>query len=127
MRKKRRSGISLAVLLLALLPAAAANKKNSAESYALVGGTVFQDAGYALPNAEVTLIPNAQTGGASVKLKKLEAISNSRGEFAFRVPPAAMQYTVKVAARGYRAAEKSVAVEGEAHIDVTFQLEPESK
>jgi hypothetical protein len=154
MKRKRRSGTSLAsgtrttdrrgsafwrhedaaaacallVLLLAcVLPAAAAKKKAVPQSAALVAGTVFDQRGYALPGAEVDLIPAPPDESAPVKTKKLQAISNSRGEFAFHVPPGAMQYTVKAAAKGYQSTQKSVSVQGEERVDVTFQLEPESK
>jgi Carboxypeptidase regulatory-like domain len=129
MKRKRKSGTSLIVLLLlaCVLPAEAAKKKAGPLSYALVAGTVFQESGYALPNAGVTLIPDPQGDNARGKVKKLEAISDARGEFVFRVPPGSMQYTVKVAARGFQPAQKSVSVEGEERVDVTFQLQPESK
>ncbi len=128
MRKKRRNGTSLVVLLLAcVLAASAAKKKAVPQTYALVAGTVFEARGYALPNASVTLTPVLQPEGASSKIKKLEAISDARGEFVFRVPPGSMQYTVHVAAKGYQPAQKSVSVQGEEHTDVTFQLQPESK
>ena len=131
MKKKRRSGTSLALLLLAacVLPAAAAKKKTVPESYGLVAGTVFQESGYALPNAEVTLIPAPPSDGASApqKLKTLQAVTSARGEFSFRVPPVPMHYILKVVAKGWQPAEKSVAIQGEGRVDVTFQLQPESK
>lgn len=128
MKRKRRSGTSLMVLLLAcVLPAAAAQKKAVPRSYALVAGTVFQESGYALPNAGVTLIPEPQGDNARAKVKKLDAISDARGEFVFRVPPGSTQYTLKVAAKGFQPAQKSVSVQGEERVDVTFQLQPESK
>ena len=128
MKRKRRSGTSLALLLLAcVLPAAAGKKKTGPESYGLVAGTVFQESGYALPNAELTLIPDPPSNGASQKLKKLQALSSARGEFAFRVPPVPMRYTLRVVAKGWQPAEKSVAIQGEERVDVTFQLQPESK
>jgi hypothetical protein len=124
-----RSGGSLALLALALLAPAteAAKKKAAPESYALVSGTVFRDSGYALPNADVTLVPDAQADSAPVKVKKMQTLSDPRGEFVFRVPPASMHYVVKVAAKGYQGQQKSVAVQGEERADVTFQLQPESK
>lgn len=128
MKRKRRSGTSLVLLLLAcVLPAEAAKKKVVPQNYALVAGTVFQESGYALPNADVTLIPDPQPSNAPAKVKKLQVISDTRGEFVFRVPPGSMQYTVRVAAKGYQAAQKSVSVQGEERVDVTFQLQPESK
>jgi Carboxypeptidase regulatory-like domain len=129
-RKKKRSGISLALPLLAaiLSPLAATPKKKPAPAaYGLVAGTVFQQSGFALPNADLVLIPDPQLDSARGKVKKLETVSDGRGEFVFRVPAVSMRYTLKVEAKGYQAQQKSVSVEGEGRIDVTFQLEPESK
>jgi len=127
-KRKRRSGTSLVLLLLAcVMPAEAAKKKPVPQTYALVAGTVFEEHGYALSSAGVTLIPDPQSGNGPVKIKKLDAVSDARGEFVFRVPPGPMQYRVNVTAKGYQPARKSVSVQGEERVDVTFQLQPESK
>jgi hypothetical protein len=57
----------------------------------------------------------------------MEAVSDARGEFLFRVSPVPMHYNVTVAAKGYQILRKSVIVEGEQRVEVTFQLERESK
>jgi hypothetical protein len=128
-RKKRRIGISLLFLLAAINPSGsyAGDKKVNAESYALVGGTVFQESGFALPNALITLIPEPLASDSAAKAKKMQAISDARGEFVFRVPAGARRYTVRVAAKSHQTQEKSVNVEREERVDVTFQLQPESK
>ena len=111
--------------LLCALTAAAGDKKKASEPSALVGGTVFREPGFALPGAQVTL--SIATRQAPPNIKKLTAISDLRGEFAFRVPTAAMQYTVRVTCKGYSAQQKQVSVEGEQRVDATFTLSPESK
>jgi hypothetical protein len=128
-KRKKRIGTSLILLLVALLPAAAAAKKKPAlETYALISGSVFQESGYALPDATITLVAEPPSGGgAAVKPQKMEAVSDARGEFIFRVPPSPMHYAIAVAAKGYQSLRKSVAVEGEERVEVTFQLERESK
>jgi hypothetical protein len=128
-RKKRRIGISLLLLLAAVTPrgANAGDKKTVAGPYAMVGGTVFQESGFALPNALVTLFSEPQAGGSAAKAKKTQAISDARGEFVFRVPAGAMRYTIRVAAKSFQTQEKSVTVAREERIDVTFQLQSESK
>src|ERR1700730_10479275 len=95
-RKKRRIGISLLFLLAAVIPlgANAGDKKTSAESYALVGGTVFQESGFGLPNAVITLIPEPLPSDSAAKAKKTQAISDARGEFVFRVPAGVMHYKI---------------------------------
>ncbi len=57
----------------------------------------------------------------------MEAVSDARGEFIFRVPPGPMNYTILVAAKGFQSLRKSVMVEGQERAEVTFQLERESK
>jgi hypothetical protein len=131
-KKRKRIGISqlliTLLLLAALLPANAKEKKKPAlEAYGLVGVSVFRDPGIALPNAEVTLAPSPQQEAAPVKLKKMQGTTDSRGECVFRVPTAAISYTVKVNAKGYHAEEKPVKAEGEVRVDVTFVLHEESK
>jgi len=116
-------------LLLAFLPAVtqAAKKKAAPEAYGLVSGTVFQEKGFALPDADITLIPDPSADSAQIKVKKLQTVSDTRGEFVFRVPPASMRYKITVSAKGYQKQQKSTTIQGEEHIIVTFQLEPESK
>jgi len=126
-RKKRRKriGISLGLLLIALSPAPAQTRRASAAAYGVVAGSVFQESGYSLANAQITLIPDPQASSSQGKLKKLESVSDSRGEFAFHVPP--MHYIIRVKAKGFESQEKPVELAGEGRIDVTFQLHPESK
>jgi hypothetical protein len=127
-KRKKRIGISLVLLVAGLFPtAAAAKKKPALDTYAVVSGTVFQESGYALPDAAVTLVAEPAPGGAAVKAQKMEAVSDTRGEFIFRVPPGPMNYAIVVAAKGYRSLRKPVAVEGQERVEVTFQLERESK
>jgi hypothetical protein len=139
MKKKRkprkRIGISLslvgALLLLALLPLAAAPKKKPVlEAYALLSGSVFNDSGFALPDADVTIAPEAaQTTPEALtkKTKPMEAVSDARGEFVVRVPPGPASYIVAVHAKGYQSQRKSVAINDQERVEVTFQLERESK
>lgn len=126
--KRKKRNISLALLLAAALPLIAAGKKKAApEAYGLVGVSVFQEPGLSLPEADVTLTPTPAVGELPVKVKKIQAITDSRGEYVFRVPAATMTYTVKVTAKGYHGEEKSVTVHGEERADVTFTLHEESK
>jgi hypothetical protein len=132
---KKRIGTSLAlvaVLLAAVLPLGAAPKKKPVlDVYAVVSGSIFQDNGYALPGADVTLVPEIQPGSSSErareKVKPIELMSDARGEFVVRVPPGPMQYVVTVDAKGYKSQRKTVSVQDQERVEVTFQLERESK
>ncbi len=129
-KKRKKIGISLALLLIAMSPATVLGQRNKADSgsYAIVAGTVFQESGYALPNAQITLVPGPQgSSSQGGKAKKLDAVSNARGEFAFRVPSGPMRYIVKVKAKGHESQEKAVDLHGDERMDLTFQMEPESK
>jgi hypothetical protein len=127
-KPKKRIGTSLllfsALLLIAFLPSAVAKKKPSLDTYAIVSGTVFDGSGYALPDANVTLAPESESGD---KTKPMETVSSARGEFVFRVPPGPMRYSVAVAAKGYQSQQKTVSVQDQERVEVTFQLDRESK
>jgi hypothetical protein len=127
-KRKKRIGTSLLLLVATLLPgAAAAKKKPEPDTYAMISGSVFQESGYALPEAAITLIAQPASGSTAAKAQKLEAVSDARGEFIVRVPPGPANYTIVVAAKGYQIMRKSVMVEGQERVEVTFQLERESK
>lgn len=120
----RALGTGLALLLATLLPLGAAPKKKPAlDTYAVVSGSVFQDNGYALAGAGATVSPEA----SGDKAKPIEGISDARGEFVLRVPPGPMRYTVTVEAKGYKSQRKTVNIEDQERVEVTFQLERESK
>jgi len=128
----RRIGSSFAPILalaVCFAGAAAARKhdKKTAEPFAILGGTVFHDNGLSFPGAEVTAAPDPQPGQTAVPMQNLKAISDARGEFAFRVPTSAMRYTVRAQAKGFRAQQKFADIEGEMRTDVTLVLQPESK
>lgn len=118
----------LAVLaaLLATAPLTAGKHKNAPGEFAIVGGTVFRDPGFALPGAEVTLVP-VPPAGSHQKVKKLKAVSSPRGEFAFRVPPGPMQYTLSVTCKGFKPEEKTASIQSFERIDVNFLLTEEAK
>ena len=125
----RRIGSS-ALLLLALAFAGtshAGKKQKGVETYAVVGGTVFRESGLSLPGAEVAISPDPQAGQTPVKLRDSKAVSDGRGEFAFRVPVTAMRYTVTAKLKGFGARQKSVDIEGEQRTDVTLILPAVSK
>jgi hypothetical protein len=125
----RRIGNSLLLLLVVAVPCATSGSKKhqDAEPYGLVAGTVFRNTGYALPGAKVAISADPQTGQTPVKIQYPRAISDARGEFAFRVPISAMRYTVRAEMKGFEPQQKSVDMEGEIRMDVSLILQPSSK
>jgi hypothetical protein len=88
----------------------------------VIAGTVFQDSGFSLAGAHVTL-----SRKDAPKVKGMQSVSDSRGEFAFRVSPAPAAYVVKASLKGYQPAEREVSVTGEERVEVTLSLPTESK
>lgn len=125
--RRRALALPLALVLLLWTPLEGRPGKRKKESprFALVAGTVFRESGLSLPGADVEIV--AAGAPAGFKFKKLQAVSDARGEFAFRVPPAEMKYRLSVKAAGYSPQTKEVAVAGFERVDVFFQLEPASK
>jgi len=137
-KRKKRIGISLLGIGVTLLAAAfalpgMADKKKASEPYFLLDGTVFREPGFALPNAEVVVIPDPAPDTPPVKVKKMQTVSDRRGEFVLRLPTAAMRYVIRVSAKGYQSEEKPVTVQGpgtaqgEDRLDLTFRLHEQSK
>lgn len=127
-RKKRKTGSSVLAFALLLLGGAqiavpAGEKRQEPPADAVIAGTVFRPPGLALPGAEVRIEPQARESGA-VKLKRAEAVANTRGEFAFRVPTVPAEWVVHVKSNGYESQVKRVSIEGEQRIDLSFLLEP---
>ena len=83
---------------------------------------MFQDVGSLLRGAQVTLRPDPENGPPP-KGRPLRAVTDQRGEFAFRVPAGPMRYNVSVKAPGFRAQEKIVSVSGDERVDVFIRLE----
>ena len=113
-----RLGFGLALALLAVVPAAAGEKRLA---YAVVAGTVFQEPGFALPGARVVLTAKSLPPGVK-RFKPLEIRSDVRGEYAFHVPPGKTDYVVAVSRDGFVGQEKPAHVETDERVDVYFEL-----
>jgi hypothetical protein len=84
----------------------------------VIGGTVFREPGFAFPGVEVRISPDPDTRS----LKPVKVRTNSRGEFAIRVPAEKQRYRVEAAAKGYRRQEKTIEIQGEERTEVTLTL-----
>ncbi len=119
-KTRMRIGSKLAAAFCALLLLTAAQKNDG--RHAVVAGTVFRESGFSLPGATVTLgVKDAP------KVKKLQSLSDARGEFAFRVPAEAAVYVVRASLKGFQPVEKEAVVAGEERVEVTLALPAESK
>lgn len=105
------------------VPVSKKSKKDA--PHGMVTGTVFRVPGFALAGAMVTLTSLPEPASASRPLTE-RALSDDRGEFAFRVPPVEMHYKVTAAAKGFASQDKTVEIRGEEDVEATFLLEPES-
>ena len=97
--------------------------KEASAPYALVAGTVYRPPGFSLPGAKVTVSPE-QPETSGVKLKKIQAFSDARGEWAVRVPPVPAKWRVDVKIDGYLPAQRTVSVKGEQRVDLSIVLDP---
>ena len=123
MRTRPGSKLAVALCVCGLLLAGAAGAQRKDEApHAVVAGAVFRENGFSLPGATVTLAMKDAPKG-----KKLQAVSDARGEFAFRVLRGAATYVVRASMKGFQAAEKEAAVDGEECVEVTLTLPVESK
>ena len=128
MKRSRRAGLLLVLPLLAAGWGWAAGNKKAPDEYSVVGGTVFRDPGFAVRGAEVSLQPDPETPEQhAVKVKLMKVLSDTRGEFAFRVPAVTMRYKLAVTCKGYQGQEKTVSINGGERSDATFMLQAESK
>ena len=119
---RRAPALILATACLATAAPALAQGGKKNAPYAVVAGTVFRDPGFAQPGATVVL-----TRKDDPTFKKQEAASDSRGDFAFRVPPGPGAYVVRAALKGFKPAQQEISVSGEEYVNATLLLVPESK
>ena len=117
-----RTDLGLLLALAAGLAASAgAVAGQKSEAYAVVAGTVFREPGFALHGAAVRLQVKTPPEGLK-RLKPQKAVSDARGEFAFRVPAGKAEYTIGVQAAGFVGEEKSASVTADERVDVYFEL-----
>ena len=95
-------------------------------THVVVAGSVFRESGFSLPGATVTLMAKDMPKGKSLK-STLKATTDARGEFAFRVAPAAAYYVITASMKGFKTARAEASVAGEERVDVTLMLSTESK
>jgi len=121
-RTSRRS-IFLALLLPLAASFCAAQGKPAKQPppFAVIAGTVFRDPGFAQRGATVVL-----TAKAAPKKTLDQLVSDSNGEFAFRVPAGPNTYVVTASLKGFTTARQEIEISGDERINATLLLIPES-
>jgi hypothetical protein len=113
-------------LILTTSPVAAKKKGTpGAEPFAVIGGTAYRPPGLSLPGVRVRVRREPSGNSDKLSLKPIEVVSDARGEFAIRVPAVPSKWIVDVSAKGYKSESKSVTIEGEQRLELSFVLEPE--
>ena len=117
---------ALALVLWLTIPAArqahaAGKKRPKAPAEAVLFGSVFQENGFLLRGARVVVWNTEQPK------ERKEALTDMQGEFAVRVPAGKARYTVEVSAKGFATGQKTVEIEADERVDLSFQLAPAGK
>jgi len=97
-----------------------------AEEYAVISGATFDPNGFLLPGVRVVL-ERLPLEGEKVPPLKLEQVSNSSGEFAFRVPGERGRYRLTATAGGYEPEVQIVEVGGLERRRVALRLRARAK
>lgn len=124
----RRVTILVSILLSAIAactaiagekPREKKEKQKNPAPMAMVTGTVFSSAGFALAGPEVIARPDPPEGK-----KQWKVTGNARGEYFLRLPAGPASYTVVVRANGFKPQEKKVTFGADERLDFNFLLEP---
>jgi uncharacterized GH25 family protein len=97
----------------------------------LLRGTVFSAEGMTLPSVRVTLMRIAtaeeEKGQKKPRSLSLSYTTNSRGEFAFRLPSERARYRVTATVEGYKVESKTIDVAEDESVPLAFNLEKVKK
>ena len=127
-RRKKRIGISLLLLAAAFTLPALGEKKKSAPSRMSCWPARFSGNRLRAAECGSGCDSRSAAGHAAIKIKKVQTVSDSRGEFAFRLPPPAHALHHQSERQGLPERRETRHSRGpEDRLDVTFQLHEESK
>lgn len=98
-----------------------AAKEQKQEPYALLTGTCFNEKGFSLPGV-IIIVEIKSEAGQKTKKKKWNMISNSRGEFAIRLPAGDHTFQVSAGKKGIKSVEKTVRFTSDERQDVIFNM-----
>jgi hypothetical protein len=89
--------------------------KKKQETYALLVGTVFDENGYRVPDAEIRV---REKGGK----RHWEAASDARGEFSVHLPPGPFVCLVGASKQGFSGDSTEVSFSGDERQDVSLRI-----
>jgi len=98
-------------------------QQNTSAPHALLAGTVYRPPGFAFSGVKIVVAPEIPEV-AGIKLKRVETVTDSRGEWTVRVPAVPAKWRIDVKVNGFRPEQRSVSVEGEQRVDTSLVLEP---
>jgi carboxypeptidase family protein len=101
-------------------PSPASKRKKKPVPSFLIIGTVFDEKALSLPGAQVRVRPSGE------KKFRWETYTNSRGEFAVRVPPG-YEYEVLVNAKNYQDQSQRIDSKVDVQQRLSIKLEPRSQ
>ncbi len=120
--------VCLLLLLATEFPALGARKKDkipdTAASPAILGGTVFGGAGFAIRGAEVLVTRTDASGAPPAGKNQWKVASDARGEFFLRLAAGPAKYNVGVRAPGLKPQEKQISFTADERLELNFLLEP---
>ncbi len=93
----------------------------------LLRGSVFDEKGFSLPGVHLKLQrvrTEDEANSKKFESVKMDYTTNSRGEFAFRLPPMRARYQVTAIVSGYKPQTKIVDVGADESVPLAFSLEP---
>jgi Carboxypeptidase regulatory-like domain len=97
----------------------------------LLRGAVFDSEGRSLAGVRLKLVrvptPDEVKEGKKFETLSMSYVTNIRGEFAFRLPSQRARYQVTASLSGYKSETKSVNVEENEAVPLSFSLEPLKK
>ncbi|PYP83110.1 MAG: hypothetical protein DMF61_24080 [Blastocatellia bacterium AA13] len=104
---------------------------SKAKRSSLIRGAVFDTSGVSLGGARVKLVrvptPEEEKEHKHIRSFSMEKYSNSRGEIAFRLPPARARYRLTATLEGYKPDTKIVDVNESEGVPVSLSMEPLKK
>jgi len=117
--------IGLCGLVILVSGANRVAKEKESEPFALLVGSCFHGEGFSLPGARIRVEIQPEEGKHS-QVKKWQTISDTRGEFALRLPAGRHSFLIKASREGFTPLEKTVSFVQDERQNVILKFELDS-